>query len=106
MFGQSSQATSPHQNKEKLCIILYPQTYFFYIQPQRFSTLNPVDLYVWENFKYLVQSLPVENGKTLHQRVLDACQTIRNPPGIFESVRQSTIGTVHMCTDSGGGHLL
>jgi hypothetical protein len=32
----------------------------------------------------LVYAAPVDNEEALHYRIVDACQTIRNYPGIFE----------------------
>jgi len=108
LFGKSSEVCSPHQNKEKLRIILCLKTLFFFLYTASpfVQTQSCRFICVWGNFKYLVKSPAVQNGQTLYQRVLDACQTIPNRPGTFEIVRQSTIGTVHMCIDSGRGHLL
>ena len=34
---------------------------------------------------------PIENEEALHERMFDACQTIRNRPETFERVRQSEV---------------
>jgi hypothetical protein len=39
--------------------------------------------------KTLVYAAFVDNEEALHHRILDACQTIRNYPGIFERMRRS-----------------
>jgi hypothetical protein len=39
--------------------------------------------------KALVCAAPVDNEETLHHRIVDACQTIRNNPGIFERMLRS-----------------
>jgi hypothetical protein len=50
-----------------------------------------------------VYAAPVDN-KEAH-RAVDACQTIRNYPGIFEGIRRSAMRRVEACTESHGGHL-
>ena len=42
--------------------------------------------------------------KSLHRRVMGACETIRNHQGVFERVRQSMIRRVHACLEARGGH--
>ena len=37
----------------------------------------------------------INNKETPDQRIFHGSQTIRNPPGNFESVRQSTIRRLH-----------
>jgi hypothetical protein len=54
---------------------------FFYIQLLRSSNLNTAVSYVRGHFKYLVQSPPVENGQTLHQRDLDPAKPFATAPG-------------------------
>jgi hypothetical protein len=49
--------------------------------------------------KCLVYAAPVDNGEALHQRTVDACQTIRNCPGNFERLRRSKL-----CIEAHGGH--
>jgi hypothetical protein len=57
--------------------------------PPRSPDLNPPDFYLWGHLKTLVYVAPVDNEETLHHRTVDACQTIRNCPGIFERMRRS-----------------
>jgi hypothetical protein len=45
---------------------------------------------------------PLKNEKTLQQRNFNTFQTIRNGPGTFETVGQSTISRLHACVGSGG----
>jgi hypothetical protein len=47
---------------------------------------------------------PVDNEKALHHRIVDACQTICNYPGIFEHMRRSMMRRVEGCIESHGGH--
>ncbi|KAJ4446401.1 hypothetical protein ANN_13097 [Periplaneta americana] len=58
--------------------------------------------------KSLVYSSPVDNEGTLHQRILQGCQTVRTMPGIWEHVRISMRQRAAACIQAGGGgeHLL
>ena len=47
--------------------------------------------------KALAYSSQTENGKKLRQRIIDACQSIRNCLGTLEGVRQFIIRRVSMC---------
>jgi hypothetical protein len=51
-----------------------------------------------------VYSASIENEKALRQHILYACQTVRNRPGTFENVRQSTIRPVYTFIESDGGY--
>jgi hypothetical protein len=51
-----------------------------------------------------VCTAPVDNEEALHHRIVDACQTIRKCPGIFERVRRSMMRGVEACIESRGGH--
>jgi hypothetical protein len=66
--------------------------------------LNPLHFYLWRHLKTLVYAAPVDNEKTLHHHIVDACQTIRNYPGIFERMRRSTMRRVEAYIESHGGH--
>jgi hypothetical protein len=48
---------------------------------------------------------PADNEEALHHRIVDACQTIRNYPGIFERMRRSIMRRVEAWIESDGGHL-
>lgn len=72
--------------------------------PARSPDLNPLDYYLWGHLKQLVYAADVPNAATLHQRILEACDTIRHRPGIFERVRRSMVRRVHACTEASGGH--
>jgi hypothetical protein len=56
--------------------------------------LNPLDIYLWGHLKTLVYAAPVDNEEALHHRTVDACQTIRNYPGIFERMQQFIVRRV------------
>jgi hypothetical protein len=71
------------------------------LQPPRTFILNPPDSYPWRHSKTLLYSAPIENEEALHERVFDACQTIRNRPETFERVRQSIIRSDRAGIDSG-----
>jgi hypothetical protein len=72
--------------------------------PPRSSDFNPVDFYLYGHLKTLVCVVPVDNEESLHYRIVDACQTIRNYPGVFERMRRSTIRRFKACIESHGGH--
>jgi hypothetical protein len=54
--------------------------------PPRSPHLNPLHFYPWGRLKTLVYeyAAPLDNEEALQHRVADACQTIRNCPGISE----------------------
>jgi hypothetical protein len=57
-----------------------------------------------EQLKPLVYAAPVDNEEALYHRIVDACQTMRNFPGIFEQMRRSMMRRVEACVESRGGH--
>jgi hypothetical protein len=50
------------------------------------------------------KTAPVDNKEVLHHRIVDACQTIRNYPGIFELIWPSMMRRVEACIGFHGGH--
>jgi hypothetical protein len=72
--------------------------------PPRSPDLIPLDLYLWGHLNPLVYAPPVDNEEAPHHRIVDACQTIRNFPGIFERMRRSMMRRVEACTDYHRGH--
>jgi hypothetical protein len=69
--------------------------------PARFESSGFLPL---ETPKTLVYAAPVDNEEALHDRIKDACQTIRNYPGIFERIPRSMMRRVEACIESHGGH--
>lgn len=61
---------------------------------QRCVEFNLLDFYIWGHLKPLAYSARIENEETLHRRISEACQTIRNGAGTFEMVRQCVIRRV------------
>jgi hypothetical protein len=51
-----------------------------------------------------VYAAPVDNEVALHNRIVDACQIIRNYHGIFEQMRQSIVRGVEVYIESHGGY--
>jgi hypothetical protein len=47
---------------------------------------------------------PVDSEEALHHRTVDACQTIRNCPGISERMWRSMMRRAEACVESHGGH--
>ena len=60
--------------------------------------------YLWGHLKLLVYEADIPDKETLHRRVMEACETIRHNPGVFERVRQSMIRRVHAFLEARGGH--
>jgi hypothetical protein len=72
--------------------------------PPRSPDFNILDFHLWKHIETLVYAAPVDNEKGLHQHIVDACQTVRNYPGIFARMRRSMMRRVEACTESHGGH--
>jgi hypothetical protein len=72
--------------------------------PPRLPDLNPLDIYLWGRLKTLVYAAPVDNEEALHNCTVDACQTIRNYPGVFVRMRRSMMRRVEACIESHGEH--
>jgi hypothetical protein len=68
--------------------------------PPRPPDLNPLNFYLWVH----LNATPVDNEETHLRRIVDACQTIRNCPGISERMRRSMMRRVEACIESYGGH--
>jgi hypothetical protein len=66
--------------------------------------MNSLDFYPWGHLKPRAYAAPVVNEETLHHRIVDACQTICNYPGIFVRMRRSVMRHVEACIESHGGH--
>jgi hypothetical protein len=61
------------------------------------------------HLKILVYAAPVDNEDALYHCIVDACQSIRNYPDIFQRMRRSMMRRVEACVESYGGrfeHLL
>jgi hypothetical protein len=56
--------------------------------PPRSADLNPLDFYLWRHLKSFVYAAPVENEEASQHCTVDAYQTIRCYPGIFERMRR------------------
>jgi hypothetical protein len=67
--------------------------------------MNPLEKCPCGLLKPLVYAAPLHNEAALRHRILDACQTIRNYPGVFERMRRSTMRRVEMCIDFHGDNL-
>jgi hypothetical protein len=74
-------------------------------RPTRSPDLNPLDFYMWKHLKFLVYAAPIDNKEALHNRIVEACQTIRNFPGIFERMRWSMMKRVEACIESHSAHV-
>jgi hypothetical protein len=72
--------------------------------PLRSPNLNPLDSYLWKHLKALMYATPVDNEEALHHRIVDACQIIRNYPGIFARMWRSMMRRVEACIEPHGAH--
>lgn len=72
--------------------------------PARSPDLNPLDFCIWGFLKTLVYSTPVENIDDLRDRIIVACETIRNTPGLFQRIRNSIRRRVESCILVEGRH--
>ena len=52
--------------------------------PARSPDLNPLNFYLWGHLKTIVYDIPVATVEVLRNRIITACEKIRNSPGIFE----------------------
>jgi hypothetical protein len=67
--------------------------------PPRSPDLNPLYFYLWGHLNTLVYAAPVDNEETFAHRIVDACQTIRNYPGIFDRMLRSMVRSVEACIE-------
>jgi hypothetical protein len=70
--------------------------------PPRPPDLNPLDFYLLGHQKSLVYAALLDKEEALHHCIVDACQTIRSYPGIFELMRRSMMRRVDACIESHG----
>jgi hypothetical protein len=69
----------------------------------RSPDLNPLSLYLCGYLKPIVYTAPADNEETFHHRIVDACHTIRNYPGIFEGILlKYMLRRVEACIESQG----
>lgn len=72
--------------------------------PSRSPDLNSLDFFLWGHMKSLVYTTPIEDKDDLIHRITEACETIRNTPGILERVRSSMRRRAKSCVMVDGGH--
>jgi hypothetical protein len=72
--------------------------------PPRSPDFNPLNICLWGHLKAIVYAAPVDNEVAPQIRTVDACQTIRNCPGIFARKRRSVMRRVEASIRSHGGH--
>jgi hypothetical protein len=64
------------------------------------------DFCLWGHLKPLVYAAPLDNEEAFQHHIVDACQTIRNYPGIIERMRRSMIRRVEACIVCRGEHFV
>jgi hypothetical protein len=72
--------------------------------PPHSPDFSPLDFYLWGYLETLVCAAPLYNEEALQHRIVDACQSIPNYPGIFERMRRSIMRRVEACMECRGGH--
>lgn len=72
--------------------------------PARSPDLNPLDFFLWGHCKSLVYARRVDTVDELEDRIVDAFQTIRETPGIFQRVNESMYRRLDACLLANGGH--
>lgn len=72
--------------------------------PPRSPDLNPLDFCIWGYLKSLVYNTPVGNIEDLRNRIVASCETIRNSPHVFDSIRHSMRRRIDSCITTEGGH--
>ena len=72
--------------------------------PARSPDLNPIVSHLWGRLKAIVYDTSVATVEVLLNRIIAACEKIRNTPGIFERRRQSLRRRGKACIDAEGTH--
>lgn len=72
--------------------------------PPRSPDLNPLDFYLWGHLKTMVYTTPIETIEELRNKIVNACEEIKNRPRILARVRRSMMRRVRRCTEMDGGH--
>lgn len=70
--------------------------------PARSPDLTPLDFYFWGAMKNMIYSEPVESEEDLVARIVEASETIRQTPGIFQRTRESLLRRSDFCRNVGG----
>jgi hypothetical protein len=68
------------------------------------TRFEPFEFLPVRTSKTLVYTAPVDNKEALYHRIVEACQTICNCPGIFEWMQQLMMRLVKAFTESHGGY--
>ncbi|XP_066590841.1 histone-lysine N-methyltransferase SETMAR-like [Prorops nasuta] len=70
--------------------------------PPRSPDLTPLDFFLWGHLKALVYEKPFQSPNELFERIVAACDTIRNTTGIFSRVRESLQRRLQLCVSNCG----
>jgi hypothetical protein len=69
------------------------------------SDLNPLDFYLWGHLKSFVCLSPVDDVKTIRNRIVASFQTLRNIPGIWDRLRVAMRHQAESYIQAGGAHM-
>lgn len=72
--------------------------------PARSPDLNACDFFLWGHLKDVVYSEPIATIEELENRIREACDEIRNSPGIFRRVQNNFARRLRACVNAGGAH--
>lgn len=72
--------------------------------PARSPDLNPLDFFLWGHLKSQVYATPIDREEDLLARIQDACNDIRNMPGVLARVQQSMVRRCNLCMEQRGNH--
>jgi hypothetical protein len=73
-------------------------------RPPRSSDFDALDFYLRGHIKTVVYAALADNEEALQHHIVDACQTIRNYPRMFERKRRSMVRRVGERIKSFGEH--
>lgn len=70
--------------------------------PARSPDLTPLDFFFWGAMKSIIYSEQVESEEDLVARIVEASETIRHMPEIFQRTQQSLLRRCNLCRNVGG----
>ena len=72
--------------------------------PARSPDLTPLDYYLWGHMKTLVYKKKSNTREELLQRIMEACQDIRDKPDVLRESASSILKRAQLCIEQGGNH--
>ena len=72
--------------------------------PARSPDLTPLDYYLWGHMKTLVYKKKSNTREELLQRIMEACQDIRDKPDVLRESANSILKRAQLCIEQVGNH--